>query len=204
MNNQQFTRQQRLEREKQLNLYMDAFEGGDFARMTQILNKAEQDPDLGALIWEVHTAYVADLENEQQENDVEVVRQLLQAYIPSAWGVSGVEEIPPLTVGDVIARMQADEATRGVTTEEFAKVTEQLRRSSQLLPADLGLHGVRKLFIQLGVQASKHLQKLFSQTALFLSTGREQGIAQLAATRKQSEQKRFSVKLQPNEQLEEE
>src|SRR5207244_860267 len=98
---------------------------GDFERMTQILNKTEQDLDLGALIWEVHAAYVAELESEQKENDVEIVRQLLQAHVPSALGASEVEEIPPLTVGDVIARMQADEATRGLTTGEFARVAQQ-------------------------------------------------------------------------------
>jgi hypothetical protein len=204
MNNQQPTRQQRLEREKQLHLYMDAFERGDYDRMTQILNKAEQDPELGDLIWEVHAAYVVEQESEKREHDVEVVRHLLRTSIPSAWGASEEEEIPPLTVGDVIARMQADEATRGLTSREFTRVAQQLSRSSQLLPADLGLHGVRKLFARLGVQASKQLQKLFSQTALFLSTGREQGMARLAATRKQTEHKRLSDTSQSNQQLEEE
>jgi hypothetical protein len=204
MNNQQPTRQQRLEREKQLHLYMDAFERGDFDRMTQILNKAEQDPELGDLIWKVQAAYVAEHESEEREHDVEVVRHLLRTYIPSAWDTPEKEEIPPLTVGDVIARMQADEATRGLTSREFTRVAQQLSRSSQLLPADLGLHGVRKLFAQLGVQASKQLQKLFSQTALFLSTGREQGMARLAATRKQTEHKRLSDTSQSNQQLEEE
>jgi hypothetical protein len=204
MNNQQPTRQQRLEREKQLHLYMDAFERGDYDHMTQILNKAEQDPELGDLIWEVHAAYVVEQESEKREHDVEVVRHLLRTSIPSAWGTSKIEEIPPLTVGDVIARMQADEATRGLTSREFTRVAQQLSRSSQLLPADLGLHGVRKLFARLGVQASKQLQKLFSQTALFLSTGREQGMARLAATRKQTEHKRLSDASQSNQQLEEE
>ncbi|HEU5375307.1 MAG TPA: hypothetical protein VFV38_07700 [Ktedonobacteraceae bacterium] len=194
MNNQQSTRQQRQEREKLLHHYMDAFDRGDFERMAQILSLAEQDLELGELIWEVQAAYVAELEDEQRENDVEVVRQLLQAHMPSAWGATEVEEIPPLTVGDVIARMQADEATRSLTKGEFAHVAQQLRRSSQLLPDDLGLSGVRKLFTRLGVQASRQLQKLFSQTALFLSAGREQGIAQLAATRKQAEQRHFSGK----------
>jgi hypothetical protein len=68
----------------------------------------------------------------------------------------------------------------------------------------LGLQGVRKLFAQLGVQASKQIQKFFSQTALFLSAGREQGIAHLAATRKQAEQKRSSHKPQTSEPLEKE
>lgn len=196
MNNQHSIQKLRQDREKLLHQYMDAFEIGDFELITQILGIAERDPELGSLIWDVHAAHVAELEGELRESDAEVVRQLLQMHVPSAWGTSEIEEIPPLTIGDVIARMQADEATKALTKGEVVQVARQLRRSSQLLPADLGLHGVRKLFTQLGVQTSKQFQKLFSRTALFLSAGREQGIAQLAATRKQVEQKRFSGKPQ--------
>ena len=98
------------------------------------------------------------------------------------------EEMPPLTVGDVVARMQVDEAVRGSVKQELLSVAQRLRQSNQALPEQIGLHGVRLLFAQLGVQASKQLQKLFSQTALFLTSGRQQGIAQLAATRRQHEQ----------------
>jgi len=187
--NEQNAREQRFAREKALHRYMDAFELNDFEVMSQILAQAEQDADLETLIWEVHAAYAADEEYEQREHEVEQLRQLLRQHLPSGLETPlTLEEMPPLTVSDVIARMQADEAVRGSVKQELLSVAQRLRQSNQALPEQLGLHGVRTLFAQLGVQASKHLQKLFSQTALFLTSGRQQGMAQLAATRRQHEQ----------------
>ena len=187
--NEQNAREQHLAREKTLHRYMDAFERNDFEVMSQVLAQAEQDADLETLIWEVHAAYAADEEYEQREHEVEQVRQLLRQHLLSGLETPlTLEEMPPLTVSDVIARMQADEAVRGSVKQELLSVAQRLRQSNQALPEQLGLHGVRTLFAQLGVQASKHLQKLFSQTALFLTSGRQQGMAQLAATRRQHEQ----------------
>jgi len=201
MDKQQFSQEQRRAREEALHLYMDAFERGDFDRMTLILQQAEQDTELGNLIWEVHAAYEAEQESERRENDVELVQQLLRRHLPSGWETPvKLEEIPPLTVSDVIARMQADEAVKGPVKQELNAVVQRLRQSSQPLPKELGLHGIRQLFAQLGLQTSKQLQKLFSQTALFLSAGREQGMAHLAAARRQREQSRSSDTEQREEQ----
>lgn len=187
--NEQSPREKRLKREKALHRYMDAFERNDFEAMSQVLTQAEQDADLETLIWEVHAAYAAEEEYEQREHEAEQVRQLLRQHLPSGLETPlTLEEMPPLTVSDVIARMQADEAVRGSVKQELLNVAQRLRQSNQVLPEQLGLHGVRTLFAQLGVQASKQLQKLFSQTALFLTSGRQQGMAQLAATRRQHEQ----------------
>ena len=187
--NEQNAREQHLAREKALHRYMDAFERNDFEVMSQVLAQAEQDADLETLIWEVHAAYAAEEEYEQREHEVEQLRQLLRQHLPSGLETPlTLEEMPPLTVSDVIARMQADEAVRGSVKQELLSVAQRLRQSNQALPEQLGLHGVRTLFAQLGVQASKQLQKLFSQTALFLTSGRQQGMAQLAATRRQHEQ----------------
>ena len=187
--NEQNAREQHLSRERALHRYMDAFERNDFEVMSQVLAQAEQDADLETLIWEVHAACAAEEEYEQREHEVEQVRQLLLQLLPSGLETPlTLEEMPPLTVSDVIARMQADEAVRGSVKQELLSVAQRLRQSNQALPEQLGLHGVRTLFAQLGVQASKQLQKLFSQTALFLTSGRQQGMAQLAATRRQHEQ----------------
>lgn len=186
---EQNAREQRLAREKTLHRYMDAFERNDFEGMSQVLIQAEQDPSLETLIWEVHAAYAVEEEYEQREHEVEQVRQLLRQHLPSGLETPlTLEEMPPLTVSDVIARMQADEAIRGSVKQELQSVAQRLCQSSQTLPEQVGLHGVRRLFAQLGVQASKQLEKLFSQTALFLTSGRQQGMAQLAATRHQHEQ----------------
>ncbi|HVB21681.1 MAG TPA: hypothetical protein VNG51_07030 [Ktedonobacteraceae bacterium] len=191
------TREQRLAREKALHRYMDAFERDDFDTMSQVLAQAEQDPELENLIWEVHAAYAAEEEVEQREHDVEQVQQLLRHHLPSGWEMPvTIEDMPPLTIGDVAARMQADEAVRGSVKQELNSVMQRLHQSNTMLPENLGIRSVRDLFTQLGVQASKQLQKLFSETSLFLRSGRQQGMAQLAATRRQREQSLVQEKQQ--------
>jgi hypothetical protein len=204
MDNHQSARRESLLREKALYRYMDAFERGDFENMSRILQQAERDPELEELIWGVQTAYLIEHEAERQENDIALVLQLLQKHLPSGLAADeGIEEIPPLTVSDVAARMQADGAVEGPLNQELHGVVQQLRRSTIALPSNLGLQGIRTLFAGLGVRASKRMQKLFSETALYLSAGRAQGIAQLAATRRQQEQAREQRK-QQNGQREEE
>ncbi len=203
MDNQQPARRESRLREKALYRYMDAFERGDFEIMARILQQAERDPELEAMIWEVQTAYLAEQEAERQENDIALVWQLLQKHLPSGLlAVEAIEEIPPLTVSDVAARMQADVVVEGPLNQELHGVVQQLRQSTIPLPSNLGLQGIRTLFARLGVRASKRMQKLFSETALYLSAGRAQGIAQLAATRRQQEQARDQQK-QQKEQREE-
>jgi hypothetical protein len=204
MDNKQPTRKESLLREKALYRYMDAFERGDFEYMAQILKQAELDSELETLLWDVQAAYLVEQEAEREENDILLVRQLLQKHLPSGFITEqNIEEIPPLTVSDVIARMQADEAMKGPIKQELQRVVRQLSRSTVPLPQNMGLHGIRALFSQLGLSASKQLQKLFSETALFLSAGRAQGMSQLAATRRQQEKARLLEK-QQKEQREEE
>jgi hypothetical protein len=202
MDKQQSTREQRLMREKALLTYMDAYESGNFDTMSMVLQQAEQDPELGNLIWNVLAAYQSEEEEEGRESDVELVRQLLRQHLTSGWEIAlNVEEIPPLTVSDIIARIQADEAVKGPVKQELNIVVQQLRQSTVPLPANLGRHGIHTLFMQLGLRVSKHLQKVFSETALFLTAGREQGMAHLAATRRQRERSRQGEKQQEEEQL---
>jgi hypothetical protein len=201
MDKQKLTPERRLKREKALITYMDAFEHGDFETMSNVLRQTEHDPELGDLIWNVLSAYQAEEEEERQENDVILVRQLLLQHLPSGWGiVPDATDIPPLTVSDVIARMQADEAVKGSVRQELNSIVQDLRHSTVPLPANLGLHGIRKLFARLGLRVSKHLQKVFSETALFLTAGREQGMTNLAATRHQRERSLLGGKQQEEEQ----
>ncbi len=189
MNKEQLTRQQRRRREKIILDYLDAFEQNDFERLSQILQLAEQDTELETLLWEVHAEYQMVQEEAQYEQDVEMVRQLTQQHIPSGLKRErSEEEIPPLTISDVIAHMQAESAVKGEDGKELGELAQRLRQSSLPLPQNMGLLGVRKLFAKLGIQASKHMQRLFSEAALILISRRDQGMAQLAATRKQQQE----------------
>jgi hypothetical protein len=202
MDKQQPTRETRLARERAIITYIEAYERGDFDTMTMMLEQAEQDSELGDLIWNVLATYQAEEEEERRESDVILVRQLLRQHLPSGWNtIPDVADIPQLTVSDVVARMQADEALKGSVKQELNTVVQQLRQSTMPLPANLGIHGIRSLFTQLGLQVSKQLQKEFSETALFLTSGREQGMAHLAATRRQREQSRINEKQHDEEQM---
>jgi len=81
--------------------------------------------------------------------------------------------------------MQSEAVVNGEVRHEFTSLAFQLRQSSKQLPENMGLQGVRKLFQELGIQASKQLQRIFSEAALVLISRRDQGIAQLAAARRQ-------------------
>lgn len=189
MNKEQLVRQQRRRREKIILDYLDAFEQNDFERLSQILQLAEQDSELDLLLWEVHAEYQITQEEELYEQSVDLVRQLIQQHIPSGLKRErNEEEIPPLTVSDVIAHMQAESAVKGQGGKELGGLAQRLHHSSLPLPQNMGLLGVRKLFAQLGIQASKHMQRAFSEAALILIARRDQSMAQLAATRKQQQE----------------
>lgn len=202
MDKKQIERQQKKAHEKIVLAYLDAFEQEDDEKIDLILRQAEQDPELGKLIWEVHAEYQAELEEGSYEKDVEQVRGLLQQHMPSAWMQASEDaELPPLTVSDVVAHMQAEVAVKGEVGQEFSMIAPKLRQSTILLPKSVGLQGVRKLFSELGVQTSKHLQRLFSEAALILISRRDQNLAHLAATRRQrTEAHRLSMQRQDEEQ----
>ncbi len=172
MNNQQPTYEQHLRREKVLYRYANALERGDVDTLAVVLQEAEYDATLERMLMEVHEAY-------QVEKDA------------VAYGLTNPVEdvdIPPLTVSDVVARLQSEAAVRGPIKQEVATIVQQLRQNTTPLPNSLSLRSTRRLFMQLGVSVSDRFQKLFRETAIFLSMGREQGMAQLAATRRQQQQ----------------
>lgn len=189
MSNQQPTREKRLLREKTLYRYANALERGDADTLAAILYEAESDSVLEQEIMEVHARYLEEKHVEKLAQDTEQIQSLLRQHIPSGFDQMVEEvEIPALTVGDVVARLQSDAAVRGPARQELTAAVQQLRQNTTVLPQSLSVRNVRTLFIQLGVTVSDRFQKLFRETAIFLSMGREQGMAQLAATRRQQQQ----------------
>lgn len=188
MYNQQPTYEQHLRREKVLYRYANALERGDVDTLAVVLQEAEYDATLERMLMEVHEAYQVEKDAVAYVKDAALVRQLLQQHLPSGL-TNPVEdvEIPRLTVSDVVARLQSEAAVRGPIKQEVATIVQQLRQNTTPLPNSLSLRSTRRLFMQLGVSVSDRFQKLFRETAIFLSMGREQGMAQLAATRRQQQ-----------------
>jgi hypothetical protein len=185
MKNNQRELNREIERERALYRYHIALERGDFAAVAGVLKQAEEDLLLERMILEVNDAYFAEEGSTIGADDAEVIRQLLQAHLQSA--LAGAEDmpIPPLTVGDVVARIQADAKLQPLAGQEAGEALRHLRGSEEALPDNLSRRNVRRLFERLGVALSEGFQKLFRDTAILLSMGREQHVARLAAARRQ-------------------
>lgn len=183
MSNRHAEYKRQLEREKMLCRYVCALDSGDFATVAAVLRQAERDQAFEQMILEVNEVYISEGDEPAGESDAETVRQLLRKHMPSGSSVENEEiNLPPLTVGDIVARLQSDATLKG---QEAEAVIRQLRQSEVALPADLSKRGVGRFFLRLGFSLSEQFQKLFRETAIFLSMGREQRASRLAAARRQ-------------------
>jgi hypothetical protein len=185
-----------LMREKALFRYTSALERGDMAIVAFILEQAEQNPELEKMILEVNEIYQAEYEQAVAADDHAVIQQMIQEHLPSSQ-LEVDEDPPPLTVGDVVGRLQSDAAVSGALKEEVHRTASQVARRNVPLPNQLDRRTIAQLFQELGVTVSQPFQRLFHNAAVFLSMGREQNMARLAATRRQ----RSGV--QPTEEKEE-
>jgi hypothetical protein len=186
-------RQQRqFDREKIVLRYLVALDGGDLDTIAAILQEAEQDAELEKMLLEVNDLAAAELNQADDAQavaaqDAVIVAELVQTYLVSTLSESAPEP-PPLTVGNVIARIHADAAAQQVRVErESLAATRPYQSLETPLPADLSLRRVAQLLEQLDVKVSRRFQDLFRETALFLRMGRNQGMARLAATRRQQQ-----------------
>lgn len=182
------------EREKALFKYSSALERGDFETVATVLRDAESDPTLERMILEANEVYCTEQEVVMTEVDATLVRDLVQKYLPSAATSEEEMELPPITVSDVVARMQSDARLKTHVEREPKAVLERLRQAEVPLPENLSQRGVRELFQSLGLSLNQQFQKIFRDTAIFLSLGRQQGMARLAATRRQQKQGRGTSK----------
>lgn len=175
------------ERERELYLYSVALEQEDFETIEKVLQVAQNDAAFERMLMEVNEVYQAEYEQTAHEEAATLVRQLLREHLLSALPVDE-EELPPLTVGDVIAKMQVEAAQRGKARKETLAVASRLQHSPTPVPFPLRLPEVRRLFKQLGVSTSLQFEKLFQDTATFLAMGRGQSL--MAATRRQKKTSR--------------
>lgn len=182
-----------IEREKVLYRYSHALEKSDFDVIASILRMAEDDPILEQMLLELDEVYAAEDELVTHTDAAEVVRRLLVEHFSVEFvAEDALMDIPPLTVNTVIAHLEADTAISGAIRQEMTMVAQQVRQSNVVLPADLSQRGVIHLFEQIGIAVSKQFQKLFRNKAIFLSMGRAHGMAHLAATRRQRQQRQQS------------
>lgn len=185
MNNERISKLSQRQREELLCRYDSALERGDFDVMARILQEAESDSLLERMILEFHEASLAEEDATAEQGDAEIVRQLILKCIPSGLAHQASSDPPPLTVSEVIDRLRSEGSLLTSTAQEEGSAIRQLRQSDAPLPKDLSKRSVRQLFEQMGLSLSDRFQKLFREAAIFLSMGREQQSAQMAAARRQ-------------------
>ena len=186
MHNQQDFSQQ-FAREKALHRYISAFDRGDFDIMDEVLQQAMIDPLLEEMIMEAHDSLLEEEKATLREEDATKILHLIEQHLPSAIPDEAIS-IPDLTISDVLIGLQEDTTLQLSLRQEAQKIHTKVSSSPPLLPEKLGLAEVSQLFVSLNIQVSAKLQKSFRDKAIILAMGRQRGLAQLAAARRQKTQ----------------
>jgi hypothetical protein len=192
MSNRKTEEMSQLEREKKAFLYSSALERGDFETIALMLEEAQRDETLERMILEINEVLGREYDEAltaevMLAEDSARIEQILRECVPSGLPGAAEEEgeLPPLTVHTVLAQMQEDSSLKVSVRQEAASLRQMLPQADVPLPGDLSRRSVRHFFNELGVTTGELLQKMFRQAAIFLAMGREQDMAQLAATRRQ-------------------
>jgi hypothetical protein len=171
-----------LIRHKAVQNYISALDNGNLDEIQLVIEQAVDDPILDQMLVEINQAV------EQEEGltvfakDATLVSQLVNKHFDSNDGADEFNE-QLLTVGEVAARMQAD---RNIPPSDQSAHKILLNLSTQL-PEFLNIQAVRKLAVQLQVNASDKFWRVFRDTAIMMGIGR--GQAQMSAARKQNTNK---------------
>jgi hypothetical protein len=162
--------------------YLEALDAGDARTLAGLWEQAEADPRLEQVLGEMTDA-LAEEEGPSSdwEADADRVRALLRQHLPSA---SAPLDPPPLTVGDVAARLQADVALGARLSVADRAANGRLLADTTPVPEELGLPRFEKWQTTLGVSASAFYWRVFRQAAVLLAMGRCQRTGELAAARR--------------------
>jgi hypothetical protein len=163
--------------------YLDALDGGDVATLAELWEQAVGNPQLEQVLNELTDGIaVEEGLDPAWKADAERIRGLLREHLPSAFPVEA--ELPPLTVGDVAARLQADNALRTRFHAADRAANSRLLIDKTPLPEELGLPHFEKWRTTLGINASAHFWRAFRQAAVLLVMGRCHKAGELAAARR--------------------
>lgn len=163
--------------------YLDALDAGDAAALAELWEQAAMNPELEKILGELTDGIaVEEGLHAAWESAAEQVRGLMREHLPSAFASEA--ELPPLTVGDVAARLQADSVLGARLTAADRAANGRLLGNATLLPEELGLPHFEKWKHTLGIEASPLYWRAFRQTAVLLAMGRCQQAGELAAARR--------------------
>lgn len=166
-------------REKAIQRYISALDQGDIVGIATVLEAAMVDPELDRLIVEVNLAYQEEYRISTTVTDVQIVREILHKHLPSAFEPE--EDPEPLTIGEVVAQLQAERRV-SPSDKEASRV---LSGSSVKLPVWLSSQTIKRLAVELGVNASERFWRVFRDTAIMMGMGRSHTQAKLDAAREE-------------------
>src|SRR5262245_59327986 len=139
------------ERQRELTVYQYvlAFDRGDLDTIEEIVRQAESDPELDRQLAGVNAALHAEAGLQLPKEQAQEVRRLLVRHMPTA--MAETEEEPPLTVGEVAARVQSDPPTSRTLSPADLLANRQLIGSKVPLPAQATTATIAKLARDLGL-----------------------------------------------------
>lgn len=163
--------------------YLDALDAGDLDALVELWERTPENPQMEQVLVELTDGLaVEEGVDAAWQADAERVRRLLREHLPSA--SQPERELPPLTIRDVAARLQADSALGARLTPADRAVNSRLLADATPIPEELGLPHFEKWQTTLGVSASSHYWRAFRQAAVLLAMGRCQQVGELAAARR--------------------
>ncbi len=171
-------------RDQAIDRYMQALDQGDMDTVEAILDQAAYDPELDRLLHEVNTALYVEDGLDTFVTNAEQVRSLARQHLRSAFvDETEVEAMieRPLTVGDVVARLQANRQIAPPDQEASRK----LLGSGVELPDEITTRTISELARHIGVAASEQFWRMFREAAIMLGLGHSHAQAHLAAAREQ-------------------
>jgi hypothetical protein len=163
--------------------YLDALDAGDISALAELWERAAGEPELERLLGDLTDGLAAEEGLDAGwQTDAVSVRTLLREHLPGAFPAETA--LPPLTVGEVAARLHSDAALAARWSGADRAANVRLLANRTPVPEELGLPHFEKWQTTLGVSASSHYWRSFRQTAVLMAMGRCQQAGELAAARR--------------------
>ncbi len=164
--------------------YIRALDSNDSDFVDFVLEAAEEDPELDQLISEVNLALHDELGLGPLATEASIVHDLLRKHLPSGFS-HPQPEAPPLTVGEVAARMLNDRRLTLIDREGC----RSLQNSPEPVPGQLSHQAVIELAARLepANPLTERGWNAFRDAAIMAFMGRGRQQAHLAAARQARE-----------------
>jgi hypothetical protein len=118
--------------------YLESLERNDFSTMSSIWQAALTDPELEAILHEIHAGVVAEQALESAASASAALTAAVETHLPSAEIVQ--QKTGPVTVADVAEELYRHTPDR--LPAEAHVLNEHLRTLREPLPPELGISGL--------------------------------------------------------------